>query len=393
MKRNILLGATAIAFNSSAFAVEPAAYTTESGVVITPIVAMQYKYDDNIYNQGGNTQGSEILTLSPTANFLLDDGINNYQIDVGLESGSFFNNSDDNYLEGFLHFNTHLEASSTSRLDISLEANKEVERRGSGITEGSGAAVAKPLSYNNQLASLTYEYGGLSSPGRIALSGSYYNKNYTNFSELTEAYNYNRYTLGSTFYYSSNDTTDIVFDIKGGNTNYDLVETSSRDSSFYTALVGIQWEATALTSGSFKIGQEEKSFSDEGRESFKGIGWEANVDWKPLTYSTLSLETSRRAKEPDTEGDYIKETVYSANWAHSWSELLSTNVNYTYVNEDYTSLTNRLDKTNALYIDVNYKFKRWVDVALFIEHLDKDSTNDSIIYDKSIVGLNFTFSL
>ena len=179
MKMKLLLSATAIAFSSSVIAVEPEVYITDSGIAIVPIINAGYKYDNNIFSQASETTGSGIFTLAPAVKFLLDDGINNYQLDVGVESGTFLDSSDDNYVSGNLAFASHLEPDSRSRFDLALEANKDVEPRGTGLTEGLGDSVDEPLLYNEQLAKLSYEYGSLASSGRIAVMGRYYNKNYT----------------------------------------------------------------------------------------------------------------------------------------------------------------------------------------------------------------------
>ena len=392
MKMKLLFSATAIVFSSSVIAVEPEVYITDSGIAIVPIINAGYKYDNNIFSQASETTGSGIFTLAPAVKFLLDDGINNYQLDVGVESGTFLDSSDDNYVIGNLGFTSHLEPSSRSRFDLALEANKEVEPRGTGITEGSADRFDEPLLYNEQLAKLSYEYGSLASSGRIAVMGRYYNKNYTNFTETTQFRSFNQSTLGSTLFYTTNSSTDAFIEIKAGPIKYDVAEAISRDSDMLTALVGIKWEATALTSGSFKIGQEQKKFSDARREDFKGVSWEGNVDWQPLSYTTLTLETSRAAKDPDVQGDYISESIYAAKWNHEWNEKVTTTLNYSYIREEYTGFE-RLDKSNNLYADVNYAFKRWVDVALYIEYTDQNSTRENIVYDKSVVGLDFTFSL
>jgi len=395
MKMSFLLSAMAIAFSHSAVAVEPEPYITDSGIAIVPLINTGYKYDSNIFSQGSDNTGSGIFTLAPSVNFLLDDGINNYQLDVGVESGTYLDSSDDNYLIGNLGFKSHLEAGSRSRFDLELEANTDVESRGTGLTEGQADSFKEPLSYNEQLAKLTYEYGSLASSARIAFMGRYYNKNYTNFTEITgfnDVRSFNQSTLGSTFFYTTNASTDAFFEIKAGPIKYDVAETISRDSDMFSALVGVTWEATGLTSGSFKIGQEQKKFSDANREDFKGVSWEGNIDWKPLTYTTLTLETSRAAKDPDLQGDYISESIYAANWQHEWDEKVSSTLSFSYVREEYTGFE-RLDKSNNLYADVSYKFRRWLDVAFYIEYTNQDSTRDDIVYDKNVVGLDFTFSL
>jgi hypothetical protein len=89
IKMKHFLSVTAIACSSSVIAVEPEPYITDSGIVIIPIINTGYKYDNNIFSEVNDTTGSGIFTLTPAVKFLLDDGINNYQLDVGVESGTF----------------------------------------------------------------------------------------------------------------------------------------------------------------------------------------------------------------------------------------------------------------------------------------------------------------
>ncbi|MCP4325718.1 MAG: hypothetical protein GY787_28540, partial [Alteromonadales bacterium] len=191
-KTKLLLTASAIAFSSSVLAVEPEPYITESGISIVPTVNTGYKYDNNIFYQGGETTSSDIFTLAPAVIFLLDDGINNYQLDVGVESATYLDSSADSYLIGNLGFTGHLEPSSRSRFDLELQANKDVEPRGTGITAGVAESFDEPFLYNEQLAKLTYEYGSLVSKGRVEFMGRYYSKNYTNFTDVTQFRSFNQ---------------------------------------------------------------------------------------------------------------------------------------------------------------------------------------------------------
>ncbi|MBU2870040.1 outer membrane beta-barrel protein [Colwellia sp. E2M01] len=392
MKVTTLLKTMLLIVSFSAFGAEPEAYITESGIAIIPAINTGYKYDNNIFSQADGTSSSGIFIISPVVTFLLDDGINNYHLNIGGESGTYISSADDNYLTGNISFKSHLEPSYRSRFDLSLETKKEEEPRGTGLTEGLGELLFKPIQFIDQTAQLKYEYGSLKSNGRIAIMGRYYNKNYTNFSELTQFSSFYQSTLGATFFYSTNSSTDAFFELRGAGINYFEAISVSRDSDVYAALVGIRWKATALTSGSFKIGQEQKKFAEPLRNDFKGISWKGSITWQPLTYSTFTFDTSRQAKDPDVQGDYISESVYGLNWRHKWSAKVTSNITYNYTNEDYSGFE-RQDKTNDLFSSINYQFKRWADIAFYIELTDKDSTNNNVIYDKNVIGLDITFSL
>ena len=389
MKNKILFGAMVLAYSAVSVAASPDGYMTESGVVITPVIDAGFKYDDNIFNQKDDTRSSSIFTVAPAVQFSLDDGINNYNLDMGIESGTYLDSHDDDYVTGELAFKSHLEANSRSRFDIQLVAKIEVEPRGTGITEGIGDTIDEPLTYNDQLAKITYEYGNLSSKGRLAITGKYYNKNYTNFTEITEYRSYSEPELGATFFYSTNASTDTFIEVKGSTIGYDRASTTSLDSDVYSVLLGMKWEATALTSGSFKIGQEQKKFTDTARDDFKGVSWDGNIEWQPLEYTSLNFNTSSSAKDPDGLGDYIKEAMYGLSWKHAWSDFLSSNVNYSYMREDYSGFE-RLDKTNSVYLGLDYQIILGSNIAFFVEYSDKDSSYDSVVYDKNVVGINFT---
>lgn len=392
MKMKALVGVIISALSSSVVAVQPEPYNTDSGIAITPIINAGYKYDDNILSEADNTQSSGIFIFSPSVSFSVEDGINSHQFDVNVESGSFIDSSDDNYVTGGLTYQSHLEASSSSRFDINLEANWQVEPRGTGITEGLGNLVDEPLLYDEQIAVITYEYGVFSSSARIAFDGRYYQINYNNFKNITQTRNYDSASIGSTFFYTTNSRTDAFIELTAEAINYDAFVTVSRDSDVYTGLVGVTWEATALTSGTFKIGQQRKKFIDALREDFEGVSWDASLKWQPLTYTTVTVNTSRNAKDPDVVGDYINESIYGVNWEHHWNKKLSTAFSYNFTDEDYSGV-NRVDETSMFSANFTYGFRRWVDLSVYFDATDKESTAKYIIFDKRVVGINFTFSL
>lgn len=392
MNKKCLVGAVAAVISGGVVAVEPAAYKTDSGINITPLLQTGLKYDNNILSQATAKDSSAILTIAPSVNFLLDDGLNQYQLDAGIASGTYLDSSDDNYVDAVFGLSSHLEPSSSSRFDISLLANWFSEPRGTGITEVLGSDISEPLRFAEQTAAITYEYGLMSSKARVAFDGKYYNKGYHNFDNITRVRNYDSLLFGATFFYSTNSRTDAFIELNRDAIRYDVADGLSRDSDDVKALLGVKWQATALTTGSIKLGYQRKDFTASGRENFSGVSWDATVDWQPLTYSALSFTTSRMARDPNVEGDYIRESLYGINWTHQWSDLFSSTLDARYIEEDYTGVS-RADDSTMLTASLSYSMLRWLDVAIYVESLDKDSTRDTISFDKTVVGLNFTISM
>ncbi|WP_372771174.1 outer membrane beta-barrel protein [Pseudoalteromonas sp.] len=395
MKKSILTCAiaTLLSFNVQANN-EPGAIRTESGFIVTPLLDLGLKHDDNIYSRSSDETSSAIFTVDPSVNFLLDDGVNSYTIDVGILSGFYSEDSTDNFVDGFLGLGGHFEPSSKSRFDINLDANWTTEQRGTGLTEGTGNTVDKPIRYAEQTLSGEYEYGSKSAFGRLAVMAEYYNKDYLNYKEQTQYRNLEHVMLGGKFIYNTQSGSDAFVELKNTAVNYDVTNPNelSRDSNDINASVGIEWEATALTSGSAKIGYEEKEFDDSGRAKHSGISWEVGVTWQPLTYSSLDFTTSKSADETLTEGDFIDATTLGVAWTHDWNDRVSSQLAVDYSDEKYVGI-NRDDSELTLTAAIDYQMLRWVGFNFYIEIVDKDSTNDNIYFDKNVVGVNTRLSL
>ncbi|WP_019026664.1 outer membrane beta-barrel protein [Colwellia piezophila] len=394
MKHTILAIAITAVMANTAFAAESEGITLDNGVTVKPTLATGLKYDDNIFSSATDEKSSAIVNVDPAINFSLNDGINQYSLDIGINSGTYLSSSDDNYIDGNVAFTSHLEPSSKHRFDITLMANKVTEPRGTGLAEGLGDDVSEPLEYVDQTVALTYEFGALSTAARIAFDAKYYNKSYNNFTTVTQFNDFDSVKLGSTFFYNTHASTDLFVEVSRDAIRYQhvAVDTTSKSSDDYRALVGVKWEATALTSGTAKLGYQEKDFTESGRENFSGLSWQAGVQWQPLTYSTISFDTARAARDTDSVGDYIDATSFSLAWMHDWNQDLSSNVSASFTNEDYSGVI-RTDDITTFSASVNYVFTRWLEASAYVELSSKDSTVEDLTFDKSMIGLNFIFSM
>jgi len=388
-----LVGAIIATLSFNSLAIDPAGHMTDSGILITPTLVTSFQSDDNILNQPGNEVESRVFIIAPVVNFLIEDGINSYEWELGLQSAKYDDSPDDDYITSYMMFDSHSEPSSQSRWDFHISTRKEIEARGTGVTESFGDLLSDPLKFSLNRFNLTYEYGGMTSQGRVAVNTKYLEKSYDNFKDLTRFRNYESLLFGATFFYSTNSKSDAFLEVTQDAIRYDLVEvTGSRDSDDTRALLGFQWEVTALTTGSIKVGTQNKKFIDSNREDFDGVSWQVDVEWTPLTYSKILINSSRSAKDPNVEGDYINETVVGVSWEHEWSETLSSTVGFSAIEEEYSGVT-RLDETNLVNVGATFSALRWIDVSVYLQSVNKESTRPEILFDKNIIGVDFIFSM
>ncbi|ATC86888.1 outer membrane beta-barrel protein [Pseudoalteromonas arctica] len=374
---------------------KPGSFITKDGAEITPTLQTGISSNNNFFSTPENEESRTIWTITPNIKAVIEDGPDSYKLDLGTSSSLHNKESADNFTQVNIGAGVHKEFTSQHRLDINGKADWLYEPRGSGLTEGLGDTVNELVKYHQQNMTTRYEYGAQSSKAQVALNAGFYSKKYQNFRAVSQFRDYDKSLVGITGYYNTQAATRTFLEIKQENYRYDFLANSgiSRDSDDVKVLLGMEWEATALTSGSFKLGYQNKDFSANERESFSGLSWEAGVNWQPLSYSTVQLTTSRSAKDPLVQGDYIKESFYGINWTHSWSDYLSSLVGVTYIDEQYTGDIGRKDKTKSARLGLNYIASRFGMVSTYVDFIDKNSTQNAIEFDRVVVGVNFTFAL
>lgn len=374
---------------------KPGSFITKDGAEITPTLQTGISSNNNFFSTPENEESRTIWTITPNIKAVIEDGPDSYKLDLGTSSSLHNKESADNFTQVNIGAGVHKEFTSQHRLDINGKADWLYEPRGSGLTEGLGDTVNELVKYHQQNMTARYEYGAQSSKAQVALNAGFYSKKYQNFRAVSQFRDYDKSLVGITGYYNTQAATRTFLEIKQENYRYDFLANSgiSRDSDDVKVLLGMEWEATALTSGSFKLGYQNKDFSANERESFSGLSWEAGVNWQPLSYSTVQLTTSRSAKDPLVQGDYIKESFYGINWTHSWSEHLSSLAGVTYIDEQYTGDIGRKDKTKSARLGLNYIASNFGMVSTYVDFIDKNSTQNAIEFDRVVVGFNFTFAL
>jgi len=387
---------TSIVLANPAFAVDEKAgvIQTESGIDFTPGLNSGLKYDDNITSVSAEEQDSWILTVTPAVQAQLLDANNVYTLEAGIEYGDYFSSSDDNYLDALLRARSEIELNQSNLFNIQAMYVAGHEDRGTGIFEGnSGNDQDEPNTYDVFSASGYYEYGAKTTPARVRVNAKYLSKEYSNFETITQYRNYDASTLGTTFYYDTQSTTSIFIDFQHVDTAYDVVDpTGDRDSKTNTAGLGVEWEATAVTEGRVKVGYQRKSFDNENREEFSGLSWDAKITWKPLTYSGFDFTTGRASRDPNGLGDYVRVTNYGIKWNHEWSQLLSSTIGFSQVNDNYTGV-DREDKSKVYQFAVNYSVSRWLTLETGVKIAQVDSTDRQYTFDRNVYFINAEMTL
>ena len=365
-----------------------------SGVPVGPMVAypevdLTFKSNDNIYSQpaSGTRKSSNITVIAPKIKLEAKDGPHTYDVGYRVEHGSYSGVSSANYTDQALSANANWVFS--GRAGLKLGAEYMLGHDDQGAVPGA-ATHANPDKYHQTSFNALAGYGAEGAQGRVEVEGGVINKRYDNF-KLTAAglpdntkRDRDDTKLGATFYWRVAPKTQLLF--QAVQTKYDYKPNSfagwtTLDSTDRKYLVGVTWEAAAKTTGIFKVGQTKKDFSDASLRDFSKAGWEGQIKWSPLTYSSFDFSSSKTPGE-STIGNASLDTRHGVNWNHAWNSRVSSVASYNYTDTDYQSNAgvSQSDKINAYSLKVNYQWMRTIKLGAGYERTDKSSTSATSAY-------------
>lgn len=384
----------ALAAVASAEEFEPARVKLGDGARFQPTMGLEYGYDDNLLHTGGDTLDSQYLRLVPELQFVWGRRISHIKAGYVLDAATYFDSSDDNYLDHNVDLIGHHEFTARHRIDGRYEYLKGHQARGTGIAEFD--QTDEPVTFSEHDLFGGYEFGAESARMQLGANFGYYQRTYDNFRVRSQYRDYDRFRYGGTVKWRVGARTKLLLDLSESDISYDRVEPGelSRDSNVTRGLVGVIWEATAKSEGRVAFGLEDKRFDDPGREDFTGFAWDVALTWRPRSYSTLELVSARESKDPFTNGDYVEESRYEVNWEHYWRARWATDVRLSYADKDYTG-DDRQDDETRLRLGVIYDFRRWMKVEPFYSYWDNSSTrpDPELNYDKNQFGILITLAL
>ncbi|MBK8761675.1 MAG: outer membrane beta-barrel protein [Sulfuritalea sp.] len=369
-----------------------------SGVPVGPMVAypevdLTFKSNDNIYSQpaSGTRKSSNITVIAPKIKLEAKDGPHTYDVGYRVEHGSYSGVSSANYTDQALSANANWVFS--GRAGLKLGAEYMLGHDDQGAVPGA-ATHANPDKYHQTSFNALAGYGAEGAQGRVEVEGGVINKRYDNF-KLTAAglpdntkRDRDDTKLGATFYWRVAPKTQLLF--QAVQTKYDYKPNSfagwtTLDSTDRKYLVGVTWEAAAKTTGIFKVGQTKKDFSDASLRDFSKAGWEGQIKWSPLTYSSFDFSSSKTPGE-STIGNASLDTRHGVSWNHAWNSRLSSVASYNYTDTDYQSNAgvSQSDKINAYSVKLNYQWMRTIKLGAGYERTDKSSTSATSAYKRDI---------
>ncbi|HQQ62956.1 MAG TPA: outer membrane beta-barrel protein [Pseudomonadales bacterium] len=349
--------------------------------VITAIGASE-KYTDNVYRQkgGDQKQSSWITSVKPSVELQLKNGGSKYELGANTEAGYYSVDTRNNYVDWSGYGKADLEFNTRNHLQGKLAQTHSHDEIGQGRTEGAVAwkTAVKPDEvdeFDRTDASLKYVYGATTSRGRLALEDIYMAKQYSNNRALTSPFDYKDNEYRATAFLRVMPKTSVLLEGRSKEIRYD--KNTLQDSDEKRIYAGAEWEATAKTTGSVRVGKMTKESSNAASTlpDYDKYSWEIGAKWKPYKRSTFALDTSRGAVESSSGGAYVDRAKYRLSWLNDWSTRVSSRAYIEKQKDQYLpSVPLRRDTTYIVGVGTNYKLNKWVNLAADYTHEDRNSS-------------------
>ena len=354
------------------------------GVLITahPSMRVDMQYNDNIYSTPNNKTGDRILVLTPALRLEARQAGKTFSLRLSSTIGQHQNNRADNYT------NTNLNGLADFDLGARLRARLEGDYIDGMDARGS---TNNPLSdtpdhYRHTRGRGIFSYGAIGARGRLDLELGQSRREYLNNRANTAANDNVIDDLGATFYWRVGPATSLLFQGKHSKVDYPLLASTlgSVENAF---LAGAIWEASAKTSGTFRVGMTKKDFDASARGSSTTISWTGQIRWSPRSYSHVDLNLNRApAETTGGVGNFIDRTVTGARWTHDWSSRLATEASASYSTDAYQGVA-RTDNTQNYGLNASYKMRRWLNFGGNYAHAVRNSDDGNFRYKRNVFML------
>ncbi len=368
---------------------EPRTYLRD----IQTTLVSELLYDDNVFSTNTNQVGSWILVNDLNTSATLQRRNNTYLLSYSLKDGQFFDTTADNFTDHRLYGHAHQEISNRQVIDISGYVYKTHERRGAGLSEGTGSdLLEEPLALTQNSFDIKHKLGDQKSKLRLLNELRYQDLNYDAESGVADLGEYKSYTFSSQAKYRVGPRTDFIVDVGRTETDYlnDPVsvdgEFDSLDSDTSYVLAGISRDIGRRSSAEAHWGGYDRRFEDVDRADRLNGYWDVEFTWRPRTYSSFNFIFKRSYAESRGEGSFIESQEQGIAWSHNWARRLRTKLNFRYIEDEFVD-TARFDERMDADFRLLYTFNDRLSISGGGRYHQRTSTDTEFEFEKRVIFL------
>ncbi|MGF1749688.1 MULTISPECIES: outer membrane beta-barrel protein [Vibrio] len=426
-RRTSLLSIGAAAFlgltsNACYAELTPKSHIGVAGIDVQSQVGVEYGHDSNVTYQVNPTNAidSDYAKVTPYVRAVGERGEDRYVFVYSGDYARYQNATDEDYSDHFLMLQSSWRFGLKHGLEWFIQQDWGHQERGTELTEGlsptqlSVFGVTTPLQNQFLNSEIRYSYGAPEGRGKLDLAWQIKDLTFDKLEDI-RATDSDFYRYVKEQEWQENTITAELFDQYSSRTRfrYSLISNlrkydvnPAKNSNEHYALIGLKSHRTGKLTVEADVAWLYKRFPNNSQaQSFSGLNWDANINWKPVKHSEWSLYGWRRVKDPTEEGGYILHTKMGVSWKHHWwAERFSTTFDYGREADNYQIQQNdRKDDLDIASVTLGYDFRPSIRLELNYQFAHKRSNYDEVVffigdgsqrpvirqlgYDKNTIGL------
>jgi polysaccharide biosynthesis protein VpsM len=424
MNKNGLTLAITLALSSAAIAQDGTGVQT-GPFRVKPTIGLTVGHDSNVAQTNTNEIDSFYTRVSPGIRFDSGNESRSFSLAYELDAARYQDSSDDNYTDHRLNAGAVLSPTVRTKIDLNASYERGHDRRGTNSRQGLQTAInsaGTPIPvvldglpvdrWERKGLDVGFNYGAPGARGALGLSAGVSNLDYSNNESYSQAGNRDLQYLEGRFGWRLAPKTQLYVSAREANIDYDRARRSNGarlDSNERTYFVGLQFDATAKTSGHVGVGRTKKDFDDSRIRGYSGVAWDVGLQFRPRTYSVIDLSASRGTQEAVnfiggfSDTDFLVNRGVTLAWTHGWSDRFHTGVDIGRENLDYRFAGNTIrdDALNFWGLSADYKLRDWLSLGAgfrsYSREADVDNagtaTNQLYDFDRDEFSVSFEASL
>ena len=357
---------------------------------VLPSAGLSLVHDSNVALTSNTEIDSFLMIFSPAVRVQGGTDRNHYALTAQSEIARYQSSSIDNYADYGLSAEWQYNPLTRHALGFDGSWERGHDSRGTAAREGDLALLPlDPDSYDRYGIGAKYRFGAPGARGRLEFNVHRDQIDYRNNRLFTVFRDRKDLSLGGSLYWRIAPKTSAVVSVDRVTAKYQV---ATLDSTEHHLLVGLDFDATARTSGGLLFGKSWKRFDDPTRPDFSGTSWRANLKYRLRSYSTLELSTSRDTDETNGFGDFILRRDVTLAWSHQWNSKLGSQVDVGQARDEHRPSA-RNDDTFFYGFSGQYHFRPWLSLGAGFRDYNRDSDIPALNYRRQQWLLSLEASL
>jgi polysaccharide biosynthesis protein VpsM len=357
---------------------------------VMPTAGLTFAHDSNVALTSEDEVDSFLTLFSPGVRVEAGSEFNRFTAGYQMEIGRYDSSSLDNFNDHTFNLEWAWNPLVRHALVVDASWARRHDERGTASREGDLALLPlDPDEFDQNGFGGRYRFGAPGARGRLELEARWNDIEYRNNRQYTVFRDRAEQLLAAGFYWRLAPKTSAVVRVDHVQQDYD---TATLDSTERHYLVGVEFDATARTSGSILVGRGQKRFDDPAREDFSGTSWRAGVKYKLRSYSVLELTTGRDTDETNGFGDFILRRDTTLAWLHQWSDRFSSQADIGFAHDEHRPSL-RTDDSAYYGLSGQYRVAPWLQLGAGYRVSERDSDISELNYNRNQLMLSVEASL